>query len=141
MNKLEVAIKLLRLINNRKIINSKIISEELNVSLRTAQRYLKELSTLPYIVSLDNNGNYEIYSDYKLKEAVLSPNVCELILKEKNDSNNAVVSSEVLCSVCGYGYKGVKHTIFRFDNNDISSNQNFDKLQLAIRNILSSEAT
>ena len=138
MNKLEIAIKLLKLINERKIINSKIISDELNVSLRTAQRYLKELSTLPYIVNLDNKGNYELYPDYKLKEAVLNPDVCEILLKTVPEQTNYVTANIAVVSVCGFIDTEVYHTLHVFTKNDDNYIQKFNELKLAISSIITS---
>ncbi len=60
MNKLEVAIKLLRLLNERKSITSKMIADEFNVSVRTAQRYIRELSVLPFAISAELIGRLSI---------------------------------------------------------------------------------
>jgi len=46
MNKLYTALSLIKLLNENKKIDSKKVSEELGVSIRTAQRYLLELSIL-----------------------------------------------------------------------------------------------
>ena len=59
MSKLDVAIRLLQILNERKSINSRIIAEEFDVSLRTAQRYIKELSSLPCFVNHENGSSYE----------------------------------------------------------------------------------
>lgn len=70
MDKLNIALKLIQLLNERKSITSKIVAEELNVSIRTAQRYLAELSMLPCVMNLNNNHTYAINSEYKLSEAI-----------------------------------------------------------------------
>lgn len=71
MNKLDVAIKLLQLLNERKSLNSRIVADELQVSLRTAQRYLVELSAMPCVVNLNNNHTYALDPTYKINEALL----------------------------------------------------------------------
>ena len=50
MNKLDTALRLLRLLNERRCIDSRAVADELNVSMRTAQRYLLELSGLPCVI-------------------------------------------------------------------------------------------
>lgn len=118
MNKLEVAIKLLQIINERKIINSRIIADELNVTIRTAQRYLRDLSLLPCIGSKNNNSDYELYPDYKLKEAVLNSSLCELIHNKLNINYKSSTTNEVICMVCGHVNGKTIQSIFIFDDND-----------------------
>ena len=53
MNKpamMDWALRLLRLLNERKVLNSRIVAEEFDVNIRTAQRYLLYLSDLPCVV-------------------------------------------------------------------------------------------
>ena len=117
MNKLEVAIKLLQIINERKVINSRIIADELKVSIRTAQRYLRDLSALPCIGTTDNNRDYELYPDYKLKEALLNSSLCEMILNKLNKNYKSSTTSELYCLVCGYDNDEILHSMFIFDDN------------------------
>ena len=118
MNKLEVAIKLLQLINERKTINSGIIAEELKVSIRTAQRYLRELSALPCIGIKDNSRDYELYPDYKFKDAVLNSSFCEIILNKFNRDSKYDASNELYCLACGYIKGKIFHSLFVFDEDN-----------------------
>ncbi|BDV43765.1 hypothetical protein GURASL_26880 [Geotalea uraniireducens] len=70
MNKLDVALNLLQLLNERERLNSRLIAAELNVSLRTAQRYLLELSRLPCVIFDENDHSYRLNADYRLKSAI-----------------------------------------------------------------------
>ena len=71
MNKLGVSLKLIQLLNERTCIDSKTVANELNVSIRTAQRYLLELSALPCVITDEKNFHYCMASDYKIKEALV----------------------------------------------------------------------
>lgn len=71
MNKLDVAIKLLRLLNERKELDSRTVARELQVSIRTAQRYLMELSTMPCVTNGSNNNTYLLDPEYHLSQALL----------------------------------------------------------------------
>ena len=71
MNKLDVALKLLRLLNERKALDSRIVAGELDVSLRTAQRYLLELSALPCVITDEMTHTYSLNPDYPLKKALV----------------------------------------------------------------------
>ncbi|HEY6838871.1 MAG TPA: HTH domain-containing protein [Geobacteraceae bacterium] len=71
MNKLDVALKLIKLLNERKRIDSRTVAEELGVSIRTAQRYLLDLSSLPCVVVDEEAHGYALASDYKLRDALL----------------------------------------------------------------------
>ena len=121
MNKLEVAIKLLQIVNERKVINSRIIADELNVNIRTAQRYLRDLSMLPCIGNKDNNGDYELYPDYKLKDAVLNSSLCELIRSKLNKNHRFTANNEAICMVCGHVNDKKIQTIFVFDDNSLDN--------------------
>lgn len=101
MNKLDVALRLLQLLNERKSIDSKTVAHELDVSLRTAQRYLMELSILPCVANDSNSHTYYLDSDYKLNGALIP---CQ------SEGKAAVQSHPVrrhylgrtTCMVCGY---------------------------------------
>lgn len=71
MNKLDVALKLLRLLNERKTLDSRVVADELCVSLRTAQRYLLDLSSLPCVITDEKEHTYGLASDYSVKDALL----------------------------------------------------------------------
>jgi hypothetical protein len=72
MNKLNVALNLLKLLNERKEIDSVLVAGELNVSIRTAQRYLCDLSSLPCVSHDEQNHKFCIVPDYPLKKALLA---------------------------------------------------------------------
>jgi predicted DNA-binding transcriptional regulator YafY len=53
MNKpamMDWALRLLRLLNEKKVLTSRVVAEEFDVNIRTAQRYLLYLSDLPCVV-------------------------------------------------------------------------------------------
>ncbi len=135
MNKLEVAIKLLQMLNERKTITSKVIADEFDVSIRTAQRYLRELSALPCFVSQHNNYSYELYPDYKLKEALLNTSLCD-ILHRKIQSESSISTAEIACLVCGLSHNKYNHTLYVFDASDIDNKDKTEQLLEHIRTML-----
>jgi predicted DNA-binding transcriptional regulator YafY len=67
MNKpamMEYALHLLRLLNERKRITSRVVADEFDVDIRTAQRYLLHLSALPCVVVDEATHSYSLASDY-----------------------------------------------------------------------------
>jgi predicted DNA-binding transcriptional regulator YafY len=80
MNKLGTALRLIRLLNERKALDSRIVATELNVSLRTAQRYLLELSSLPCVIAYEKEHIYALSPDYHLKDALLHDHTPEQAL-------------------------------------------------------------
>ncbi|MGA1847634.1 helix-turn-helix transcriptional regulator [Deferribacter abyssi] len=72
MNKLFTALRLIKLLNERKKINSKIVAEELEVSIRTAQRYLLELQILPGVIYDEKTKTYSLLDHYKFEGTLLS---------------------------------------------------------------------
>ena len=135
MNKLEVAIKLLQIVNERKTINSRIIADELKVNIRTAQRYLRELSALPCIGNKDSNGDYELYHDYKIKDAVLNSSFCEIILNKLNSNIKLETSKELHCLVCGYSKGEIVQSLFIFDDNKTENGIKLNSLVSMIESI------
>jgi predicted DNA-binding transcriptional regulator YafY len=104
MNKLHVALKLLRLLNERKSINSKIVADEFNVSLRTAQRYLLELSSMPCVVVSEEGQDYHygLSTDYKLKDPLLRANEFEHVLVKLSRSHQEKLRlNDTICLMCG----------------------------------------
>jgi predicted transcriptional regulator len=104
MNKLHVALKLLQLLNERKSINSKIVADEFNVSLRTAQRYLLELSGMPCVtVSEEGQDNhYGLSPDYKLKDSLLKAGDSEHVLYGLSGSHQGGLKlNDTICLMCG----------------------------------------
>src|SRR5512141_1516721 len=86
MNKpamMDWALRLLRLLNERKVLTSRIVSEEFEVNIRTAQRYLFFLATLPCVVVDEEKHTYSLTSDYVISDKILNTSemalVCALI--------------------------------------------------------------
>ena len=72
VDKLHVALKLIQLLHERRFINLRIVADELDVSIRTAQRYLNELARMPCVISQENSHTYALNPDYKLRSATVS---------------------------------------------------------------------
>ncbi len=138
MNKLETAVKLLQILNERKVINSKVISKELNVSLRTAQRYLRELAALPCVINGTNNTDYEICADYKLKEALLNSSLCELVANKLVANLEPSSMNEVFCLLCGGTRDKLAHSLFVFKSDSPDLTEKLNQLVSSIRDMLSS---
>ena len=86
MNKpamMDWALRLLRLLNERKVLTSRIVAEEFEVNIRTAQRYLFYLATLPCVVVDEEKHTYSLTSDYVINDKILNTSemalVCALI--------------------------------------------------------------
>ena len=86
MNKpamMDWALRLLRLLNERKVLTSRIVAEEFGVNIRTAQRYLLYLSALPCVITDEEKHTYSLTSDYIVSEKILNVSemsmVCALI--------------------------------------------------------------
>jgi hypothetical protein len=102
MNKLDVALKLLQLLNERKTVDSKTVAHELNVSIRTAQRYLVELSILPCVTTKQNEHSYTLNPDYRLNGALSNgtpPSATARLSKEKGAQPEGIPGA--LCLLCG----------------------------------------
>jgi hypothetical protein len=136
MAKIDIAIALIKLLNERKAINSKLVASELNVSLRTAQRYIKGLSALPCFSSDDNRHQYELLPDYKFKQALLNTSICEMILKHMNVDYRNTKVNQVFCFVCGINKSKILQTISVFDKNDLNNVDKFMELVTNIRHFL-----
>jgi hypothetical protein len=93
---------------------------------------------LPYVVNSDNNGNFELYSDYKLKEAVLNPDVCEILLKTAPEQTNCATSHKAMVSVCGFIDDEVYHKLFVFSKSEVNNNDKYKELNIAIKSIINS---
>jgi len=101
MNKLDIALKLLRLLNERKALDSRIVAAELNVSLRTAQRYLLELSDLPCVIAYEKEHIYALNPDYHLSDALLHVHTPEQPLQAfQMDSHQALKLNDAICMAC-----------------------------------------
>lgn len=102
MNKLDVALKLLQLLNERRTIDSKTVAHELNVSIRTAQRYLVELSILPCVTTNQEEHSYTLNADYKLSGALSNGHpspVVDALARQKPAEPEKV--GKRLCLFCG----------------------------------------
>ena len=100
MNKLDTALRLLKLLNERKVIDSRIVAEELHVSLRTAQRYLLDLSIMPCVIADEKNHTYQLTDDYALNKSLNGE-----LEREQNRNAGAlnartVRPSDLLCLLC-----------------------------------------
>ena len=114
MNKLIVALNLLKLLNERKEIDSAVIAEELNVSIRTAQRYLCDLSMMPCVSYDELNHKYSIVEEYPLKKALLN---CTAPVNSPpvigSSEGGALQLHDIVCKQCGGdcepvgGYRGI----------------------------------
>jgi predicted DNA-binding transcriptional regulator YafY len=101
MNKLDIALKLIRLLNERKALDSRIVATELNVSLRTAQRYLLELSSLPCVITYEKEHIYALSPDYHLKDALLHDQRSEQPLQAfQMDSPEPLKLNDAICMAC-----------------------------------------
>ena len=101
MNKLDIALRLIRLLNERKALDSRIVATELNVSLRTAQRYLLELSGLPCVITYEKEHIYALSPDYHLKDALLHDHTPEQSLQAfQQDSREPLKLNDAICMAC-----------------------------------------
>lgn len=71
MNKLYVALNLIRLLNENRTVTSAIVADDMNISLRTAQRYLLEMSHLPGVCYDDARHCWYMTEKYGLSESYL----------------------------------------------------------------------
>lgn len=128
MNKLDVALRLLQLLNERKELDTKTVAHELNVSLRTAQRYLMELSAMPCVINGRNSNTYALNPSYPLNKAIVnfdgtgSPD--EL---QKKDTALASLKKS-LCLTCGNNRRYFNQAFWSFDDRTVSNKYKIDKL-------------
>ena len=101
MNKLDIALKLIRLLNERKALDSRIVATELNVSLRTAQRYLLELSSLPCVIADEKEHIYALNPDYHIRDALIHVHTSEPLLQAfQTGSPAALKLNDAVCMAC-----------------------------------------
>ena len=79
MNKLHVAIRLLQLLNERQSITTRTVADALQVHVRTAQRYLNDISVLPCVVCDEERHSYSLSADYTINESLLNSQEITLI--------------------------------------------------------------
>jgi predicted DNA-binding transcriptional regulator YafY len=73
MNKpamMDCALRLLRLLNERKVLTSATVAEEFDVSIRTAQRYLLYLGALPCVSVDEEKHTYSLVTDYVINDKI-----------------------------------------------------------------------
>ena len=138
MNKLEVAIKLLRLLNERKELDSKTVADELNVSLRTAQRYLMELSAMPCVINGRTNNTYTLNEDYQIKKAIVTITKADAPEKLTIEKTSLTSLSKSLCLHCGNARNYFGDTFWIDDKRPISNKDKIDKLASIIKRRLKS---
>jgi predicted DNA-binding transcriptional regulator YafY len=71
MNKLYVALNLIRLLNENRYVTSNIVADEFGVSVRTAQRYLNEMTYLPGVCCDEENHRWYLTDKYGLHDSYL----------------------------------------------------------------------
>jgi len=102
MNKLNVALNLLKLLNERKKIDSALVAETLNVSIRTAQRYLGDLSSMPCVSYDEQSHKYGLVEEYPLKKILL--NCAEPVISQSVAGavvGGALQLHDIVCKTCG----------------------------------------
>lgn len=131
MNKLDVAIKLLRLLNERKELDSKAVAQELNVSLRTAQRYLMELSAMPCVANGRTNHSYRLNSGYELNKALINEPArdCDDDTEKEPDPS----SVKTVCLFCGAGVNSCNAACWSLDSRPVSNKYRIDRLYAIIK--------
>lgn len=131
MNKLSVAVKLLHMLTTNKEINSKMVQNEFEISLRTAQRHLLELADLPFVQKNDERNSYSLIDGYKIKKGILENaeyafiksllNYSKSILgKENEDKINKInskidVSSHIIIGEIAIDYDNIAQTHSRLE--------------------------
>jgi hypothetical protein len=138
MNKLDVAIKLLRLLNERKELDSKTVADELHVSLRTAQRYLMELSAMPCVINGRTNNTYTLNEDYQIKKAIVTIAKADVPEKLAIEKTSLTSQSKSLCLYCGNARNYFCGTFWTNDNRPVSNKDKIDKLASIIKHRLKS---
>jgi len=140
MNKLYTALSLIKLLNENKRIDSKKVSEELGVSIRTAQRYLLELSILPGVINNEKDNTYSLIDSYSFEGTFLSQPELSYVgalfdfLKRDVNSDSAKYLDKLKSKIfhlngITFSYDFVKEDIIGFEN--ISSVLN--DLEIAVK--------
>lgn len=132
MNKLDIALKLIRLLNERKALDSRIIATELNVSLRTAQRYLLELSSLPCVITYEKEHIYALNPDYHLKDALLYDRTSgESLQTFQKDPHEPLRLNDAICMACDRSGRD-SHGLPSFPARICSNRDNRQKVNLLV---------
>ncbi len=140
MNKLQVAVKLLQLLNERTYIDSKIVADALDVSVRTAQRYLVDLSFMPCVINAENSHRYALNPDYKIKDVILNGanNADAGVRKFAGKEMDSIGSS--LCLACGEARNYFSNrSIFDASKSITSRKYEMDKLAQMIKTRLAAK--
>lgn len=103
MSKLDVALKLFRLLNERTSIDSRAVADDLKVSLRTAQRYLLDLSGQPCVITDEKKRIYSLDPEYPLKNALFSQPVPKPPIRNLQQEVHQGASGQtyIFCLMCG----------------------------------------
>ena len=133
MNKLDVAIRLLQLLNERKELDSKTVAHELNVSLRTAQRYLMELSALPCVINGRNHNSYTLDPTYQLNKAIINFGITGPPGETSKEKISILSMKQPICLLCGNNRKYFNDVFWPFDSRPISNKYKIDELTLILK--------
>ncbi|MDA8429375.1 MAG: WYL domain-containing protein [Geobacteraceae bacterium] len=79
MNKLHVAVRLLQLLNEKRSITTRIVADDLQVHVRTAQRYLNDISVLPCVVCDEEKHTYSLSPGYVINDSILNTQEISLL--------------------------------------------------------------
>jgi hypothetical protein len=136
MNKLDIAVRLLRLLNERKELDSRTVANELHVSIRTAQRYLMELSAMPCVTNGRNHNTYSLDASYELNKALLGETSSQEEMTVERAPARPLDKS--LCLICGNSRNYFNGTFWGPDNRPISNKHKIDRLTSIIERRLKS---
>jgi len=127
MNKLYTALSLIKLLNENKKIDSKKVSDELGVSIRTAQRYLLDLSIIPGVIHNEKDNSYSLIDSYSFEGTFLSQSELSYVgalfdfLKRDVNNDSAKYLDKLKSKIfhlngITFSYDFVKEDIIGFDN-------------------------
>ncbi len=136
MNKLDVALRLFRLLNERKSIDSKVVADDLNVSLRTAQRYLMDLAGQPCVIANEKTHSYSLDPEYPLKNALFSrPDPKQPVQDIHKEVQRGLGPTYVFCLACGQARNCFPELSLLLKNNGVprGGRQKLDQLVSLIR--------
>lgn len=71
MNKLSVALNLIRLLNENREVTSAMVAEDMEISLRTAQRYLLDMGSLPGVCYDEGRHVWYMSERYRVSDSYL----------------------------------------------------------------------
>ena len=128
MNKLDVAMRLLQLLNERKELDSKTVAHELNVSIRTAQRYLMELSAMPYVTNGRNHNSYTFDPTYQINKTIINFAGTSTDEQSKAEKTAILSMKKPICLVCGNNKSYFDNAFLTFDSRPTSNKYKIDKL-------------